>query len=222
MESHFADIILPFAVKGRFTYIIPDDMLGRVLAGMRVQVHFRGRNLYTGIVFAVHNNQPDYKNIKPILSLQDEIPLINEQQLKLWVWMSEYYLCSEGEVMKAALPSEKSINEFRPRLETCIGLFEKFSEDEMNKIIDKLAKAPRQYDLLLAFLRITGYPENLTSPVLSKSILLNDSHPSPGILDSLIRKKILNSISLPVSRIDGEEKKNEQVKELSPAQEDAY
>lgn len=222
MESHFADIILPFAVKGRFTYFIPDDLLGRVFTGMRVQVQLRGRNLYTGIVFAVHNNQPEYKNIKSILALQDEIPLINDHQLKLWVWMSEYYLCAEGEVMKAALPSEKSINEFKPRLETYIGLFEKFSEDELNKKLDKLAKAPRQYDLLLSFLTVTGYPEILTPPVINKSLLLNDSHSAPGTLDSLIRKKILKSISLPVSRIDGEENKNEPVKKLSPAQEDAY
>ena len=63
-----------------------------------------------------------------LLDVTDTIPLINELQLKLWLWISEYYLCSEGEVMKAALPSELSLNNFKPRLETFIRLSGKFTE----------------------------------------------------------------------------------------------
>ena len=98
------------------------------------------------------------KNVKSIINVADKIPLINEFQLKLWLWISEYYLCSEGEVMKAALPSEISLNNFKPRLETFIKLASAiYSEDELNEILDKLKKAPRQQDILSDYIRLTGY-----------------------------------------------------------------
>ena len=117
-NTRFADIILPLAVRGRFTYRIPEEMLERVKPGIRVTVQFGNKNLYSGIVCSIHDNPPAFENVKSIINILDAIPLINEKQLKLWQWISEYYLCSEGEVMKAALPSETSLNEYRPRLET--------------------------------------------------------------------------------------------------------
>ena len=97
-------------------------MLDTVKPGIRVTVQFGNRNLYSGIVCKIHDNPPDFENVKSIINIQDTIPVINEQQLKLWLWISEYYLCSEGEVMKAALPSETSLNDYKPRLETFIEL----------------------------------------------------------------------------------------------------
>ena len=105
----------------------------------------------------VHNKSPEIKNIRPVLSVTTDTPVINESQLKLWSWISEYYLCSEGEVMKAALPSEISLNNYRPRLDTFITLSGEYSEDELHEILDKLKKAPRQQDVLSAYLRLTGY-----------------------------------------------------------------
>src|SRR5512133_2968850 len=155
--DRFADIILPLAVRGRFTYRIPENLMAIVRPGMMVTVQFGRQNLYSGIVCNVHNNIPDRKNIKPIISISDKTPLINESQLKLWLWISEYYICSEGEVMKAALPAEISLNNFKPRLETFIRLSGKYSEDELNVILDKFKKAPRQQDILSAYIRLTGY-----------------------------------------------------------------
>ena len=114
----FADIILPLAVRGRFTYRIPDDMAGKVQNGVRVRVQFGGNKFYSGIVCNIHNNSPAVKNIKSITEVLATVPAINDLQLKLWLWISEYYLCCEGEVMKAAMPSEGSIDNYKPRLET--------------------------------------------------------------------------------------------------------
>ena len=66
-NPRFADIILPLAVRGRFTYRIPDDISGKVKPGVRVTVQFGGKNLYTGIVCSIHDKTPDIKNVKPII-----------------------------------------------------------------------------------------------------------------------------------------------------------
>ena len=111
--NRFADIILPIAVRGRFTYRIPDGLLDKIKPGVRVTVPFGSKNLYFGIVLAIHDSQPDVKNLRSIIAVPDLVPAVNETQLKLWLWISEYYLCSEGEVMKAALPSETSLEGYQ-------------------------------------------------------------------------------------------------------------
>jgi primosomal protein N' (replication factor Y) len=85
-------------VRGRFTYRIPKNLVNKINPGMRVRVPFGKKNLYSGIVSAIHDNEPDYTIIKEIAGILDEIPLISEEQMKLWKWISSYYLCNEGEV----------------------------------------------------------------------------------------------------------------------------
>jgi primosomal protein N' (replication factor Y) len=221
-KNQFADIILPFAVRGRFTYRVPEELSAYVIPGVMVTVQFGGRNLYSGIVCTVHNNTPDIKNVKSILKVNDEIAVINELQLKLWLWISEYYLCTEGEVMKAALPSEVSLTNFKPRLETFIKLSEKFSESKLIEILDKLKKAPKQMEIFSSYIRFTGYESGKEILPVSKSLLLSESHTTAGILDSIITKGYLQSDSQPVSRISEKDDYKEPIKELSEAQGRAF
>jgi primosomal protein N' (replication factor Y) len=221
-NNRFADIILPLAVRGRFTYRIPDNIAEKVSPGVMVTVQFGGRKIYSGIVCSVHDNMPEIKNIKSIIDISYKTPLINEYQLKLWQWISEYYLCSEGEVMKAAVPSEISLNNFRPRLETFIKFSGKFTEDELAEVLDKLKKAPRQHDILSSYIRLTGYSTATEILPLSKSFLLSESHSSAGILDILIEKGIFTSVSQPVSRIAEADSYKERIKQLSEAQSVAF
>ena len=221
-KSRFADIILPFAVRGRFTYMIPTELAEDVRTGVMVTVQFGGKNLYSGIVCTLHDKSPDIKNVKSILRVNNKIPVINEQQLKLWLWISEYYLCTEGEVMKAALPNELSLNSFKPRFEIFITLAEKFSEDNLNEILDKLKKAPKQQAVLSGYIRLTGYESGKEILPLSKSLLLSDSNSSAGILESLINKGYLKADSQPVSRISEKDDYKEPIKELSEAQAKAF
>jgi primosomal protein N'' len=221
-NNRFADIILPLAVKGRFTYRIPDNIAGNVRPGVMVTVQFGGRKLYSGIVCNIHDKTPGIKNIKSVINVIEGTPLINESQLKLWHWISEYYLCSEGEVMKAAIPSEISLNNFKPRLETFIKFSGKFTEDELNEILDKLKKAPKQQDILSAYIRLTGYKTGTEVFPVSKSSLLSESHSSAGILEALIDKGILTSVSQPVSRISETNGYREPIKQLSEAQTTAF
>ena len=218
----FADIILPLAVRGRFTYRIPDNIAEKVSPGAMVTVQFGGSKLYSGIVCSVHEKAPDVKNIRPVISVAEGTPLINVSQLKLWLWISEYYLCSEGEVLKAAVPSEISLNNYKPRLETFINLSRKYSEGELNEILDNLKKAPRQQDILSAYIRLTGYTAETDILPISKSLLLSESHCSPGILEALTDKGILTSASQPVSRIPDTDSYKEPIKRLSEAQSVAF
>lgn len=221
-KTLFADIILPLAVRGRFTYMIPDELGDKIEPGVRVMVPFGGKNLYSGIVCKVHDVPPSFTKVKSVISVLDTIPLISDLQLQLWNWISEYYLCGEGEVMKAALPSESSLSDFRPRIESFIELGEKYSDDELNVILDKLKKAPKQQDLLSTYLRMTEYTTGAPVIPVGKSILLSEAHTSPSILDALTGKGILKNLPLAVSRISDSGNSHEPVKKLSDAQAVAY
>jgi primosomal protein N' (replication factor Y) (superfamily II helicase) len=218
----YADIILPLALKGRFTYIIPDEIQENVMPGVRVSVQFGPKNLYSGIVCKTHNNTPETKNVKKILEVLDAIPVINETQLKLWHWISEYYLCSEGEVMKAALPSDTSLNNYKPRLETQIEFERKFTDSELNSILDSLFKAPRQHDLLANYIRLTGYVQGSSISGVPKEFLLRESGASSNTIDTLIKKGIFKSISLSVTRLNESDSYKEPVKKLSEVQSAAF
>lgn len=104
----YVSVLLPFAVKGSFTYKLPPHLKGRVEEGMRVVVQFGVKRYYTGIVVALYAQQPDGVSngkIKEVSDVVDNHPLILTSQLRLWRWIASYYMCDEGEVMKAALPS---------------------------------------------------------------------------------------------------------------------
>ncbi|MGB3870669.1 MAG: primosomal protein N' [Flavobacteriales bacterium] len=103
--STYADIILPLAVPGVFTYEVPDAMIGRVQAGVRVVAAFgRGRKMYSGLVLRTHGTLPEGRMARPILEVLDEQPVATPEQLMLWQAVSDHYMCSLGEVMLAAMP----------------------------------------------------------------------------------------------------------------------
>lgn len=227
MHNHFADIILPLAVKGTFTYLIPEEMSGKAFPGSRVLVQFGKKKLYSGIIFRIHNDSPSAINIRSVISVLDPFPLVNEIQLKFWLWISEYYLCSIGEVMKAALPSDLClegvtevpvIEKYKPREETFVQLASEFSGNELNIILDSLTKAPQQYKALTAYLSFGGYEDGRNSKAMRKSLLMKETGSSQGIIDSLVRKKILSYLTQATGRLSDAELPAEPKKELSKAQ----
>ena len=221
-KTWFADIILPLAVRGRFTYRIPDEMLEKVQRGVRVSVQFGGKNLYHGIVCSIHDVKPEIKNIRSIVSLPDEVPAINEKQLSLWFWISEYYLCAEGEVMKAALPSGAILENYKPRLETYFQLSRAYSESELTIMLDNLRKAPKQQQALSEYIRLSGYCEGSEVLPVSKELLLSEARTGSATMDALAHKGFLKIVSRPVSRLHRLNILNEPVKKLSDAQTSAY
>lgn len=108
MESRkeYAQVILPLPLAGNFTYLVPEKLHGRLGQGARVLVPFGPRHFYTGIVASVTPIAPvNVVNIKEISECLDDKPIVRNSQLRFWDWMSDYYLCTVGEVFKAALPS---------------------------------------------------------------------------------------------------------------------
>jgi primosomal protein N' (replication factor Y) len=101
----FAEIILPLPMRQSYTYSIPENLRSEASVGKRVVVQFGQRKMYTGLIRAIHNDIPDADNIKEILTILDEEELINPVQIKFWDWMSDYYMCTTGEIFKASLPS---------------------------------------------------------------------------------------------------------------------
>lgn len=102
--SLYADVVLPLALNQSFTYSVPEAFASRIDRGFRVLVQFGKRKIYAGIVLAVHENKPDY-DVKEIIELEDDHPIVNDLQLRFWSWLAQYYMCTGGEVMNAALPA---------------------------------------------------------------------------------------------------------------------
>jgi len=209
-------------VRGKFTYRIPDELQEKIVPGVRVTVPFGNKDLFYGIVAGVHDRQPDFKNIRSIIAIPEIVPSLNEKQLRLWTWISEYYMCTEGEVMKAALPSETSMDEYKPKLERYISLSRNYSGTELNQILDKLARAPQQLTLLSSYLSLSGYPEVKDPAMISRQTLLVDSGSSAATLDQLLKKEILKTVNTRVTRLDESGFGSEPVRELSAAQAAAY
>lgn len=103
--QHFIDIIIPIPLEKLFTYRITEAEASFLQAGMRVSVPFGKSKIYTGVVYNIHSEAPQGYEAKDIHQILDEEPVVNQTQLQLWQWISKYYLCTLGDVMRAALPS---------------------------------------------------------------------------------------------------------------------
>jgi primosomal protein N' (replication factor Y) len=231
MPHKFADIILPVAVKGRFTYSIPDRLAGILRPGVRAAVQFGSKRLYSGIVCRVHDETPDLKNIRPLIDASDPVPVVNDLQMKFWHWISDYYMCTEGEVMNAAVPSalfpegvkdSPMAEKYKPREETFIELARRFSDEELNTILDKLKTAPKQAEVLNSYLFLTGYASACDILPVRKSLLLKESGSAAGIINSLVKKGILSSVSLEVGRLKDFGDHREPLRKLSDGQVNAF
>lgn len=131
----YAEVLMPVPISGTFTYDIPDDMDQTVKPGCRVIVPFGLRRFYTGIVVTVTNVKPKDFDTKPIaLVLDNGDPVVRYPQLKHWEWLADYYLCSTGDVYRAAVPSGLKLES-----ETFIELSPDYEEDPANPLNEREA-----------------------------------------------------------------------------------
>ena len=101
----FIDVILPIPLQKAFTYHITEAESEFLVPGMRVAVPFGKSKIYTALVYKIHKNPPTAYDAKTIHQILDEKPIITEYQLKHWEWIASYYMCSVGELMRAAMPN---------------------------------------------------------------------------------------------------------------------
>lgn len=168
--SRFAEVMLPLPLYSTFTYHIPDEMTHAPAVGSRVLVPFGRKKFYTAIVTMIHGNKPEGYEVKDILTMLDDAPILRHPQLKLWEWISEYYLCSPGDVYKAAVPSGLKVES-----ETFVSAdpdYEETSADELSEreriILDFTASRDRVQ--LAELSRATGFKnvEAIVSRMLDK------------------------------------------------------
>lgn len=102
----YVDVILPLALEGVLTYRVPDELVSQVAVGQRILVPIGQKKIITGIICSLTPATPLSNDIvyKDILCYLDEQPIVTDLQLQLWKWVAQYYLCTLGEVMRAALP----------------------------------------------------------------------------------------------------------------------
>lgn len=259
--SSFASVILPIPLRKLFTYRIPEELTDAVSRGKRVIVQFGAKRYYSAIVEHVHHIEPEGYEVKEIISVLDDEPVVNDQQLELWEWIASYYMCSTGDVMKAALPSglklesetrvqlneqfeattqlsasetaildilgnraslsvndiakvykkkdilkavkklvdmgaisiEETIREsFKPKTETYIEIPESIRNDNDLKVFfDELKRAPKQLQLLMKYIQLSGIFTPHFEEV-SKKNLLESINASPETLNNLIKKGVFS------------------------------
>ena len=232
----YVDVILPLPLEGTFTYTATDEMAAGLLMGMRVVVPLGKTKTYTGIVTGFHDEPPrqlqtkDGKTVelKAIADVPDVEPVLLPQQLKLWQWISDYYMSPIGEVMKAALPAGLKAEEgWRPRTETCVGLSENFrNERALHIAFDMLKRAQIQQKVLACYLDLRGAVqrgEGQGAREVTREELMNTSHCTAANVKALVDRKILYLYEREVGRLNsGGEPCPENIKPLSEVQQDAY
>lgn len=130
--SQYAEVILPLPLYNTYTYAVPPTMEGLVKIGCRVLVQFGRKKYYTALVRMLHNVPPEGYEVKELMSVLDDEPLLRHPQMKLWEWISEYYLCPVGDVYKAAVPSGLKIES-----ETYVSVNPDFEEAEDCKLNER-------------------------------------------------------------------------------------
>ena len=105
-SGFYIKVVVPLPLPNLFTYSVADALISQIEIGKRVLVQFGSQKIYAAIVLETSVAKPEDYEVKPILSVIDEIPVVTEKQVALWQWVHSYYLCFWGDVMQAALPAE--------------------------------------------------------------------------------------------------------------------
>lgn len=188
------DIILPLAIADAYTYRVPSNM-PTPLAGMRVLVPL-GKKTITGIVYRLHEGElPASVKVRDIVDIIDTQPVVTPHQLHLWQWMAEYYMCTLGEVMAAALPAGIIDDNYTARTTQYIHLHPSLADPRQQELtLNSLRRAKSQEQLLRCFLRMNNNG-------VERRVLLEESKVSSTILRTLIDKGIFLEEERPVSRL---------------------
>lgn len=211
------DVILPLAIRDTYTYAVPANMPDPV-SGMRVLVPLVKKTI-TGIVLRTYEgNAPEGIQVREMIETLDEQPITLPSQLKLWRWIADYYLCTIGEVMSAALPAKLIDNDYTAQTETYITLSSKYENVELlQPVFDALKRAPKQLELLEIFLEMCGVFDGEIHPV-ERRTLVEQSGSSTALLRTLIERGILEEKKEVVSRLNTYGLTVENAHELNEAQ----
>ena len=193
----FAETLLPLALPGTYTYRVPEEM--KLSIGMRVLVPFGRKKIFTAIVVSLHDRAPKGYEVKEILGTLDEKPILRHPQLNFWQWIADYYLCSMGEVYKAAVPSGLKVES-----ETTISVNPDFEESEPGQLTDRERvildfTAQRGRVQIAEIARATGF--KTVERNVSHLLDLDALHVSERVIDNY-RPKTEACVRLTIARDD--------------------
>ena len=117
---------MPIPLQKLFTYRITEAEAKFLQVGMRVAVPFGKTKIFTGLVYRIHHTEPTAYKAKEIHQILDDKPIVTVRQLEHWQWISDYYMCSLGDVLRAAIP-----NAFLLESETLVVKNEIFQQEEI-------------------------------------------------------------------------------------------
>lgn len=264
----YAEIIIPLALPLNYTWAIPKAFQEKVQAGIRVEVMLGKSKKYAGIIKKIHHNKPEAFEPRDIINILDHEPIIHQEQLAFWEWMANYYMCTEGEIMQAAIPAnlklssesilvwneERNLNfsdltdneyivaealelkkelrlsevqelldvthvypiikkliekevcyvweelkeKYKEKKQTYISLHPHYKDEEkLAELLNSWTKAPKQMELLLAFLHLQR-----TEGEVIQNELLKKSNATAAQLKGLVDKGILLSEKRSTDRIN--------------------
>ena len=200
---------------------------------MRVVVPCGQKKTYTALCVEVTDQKPNIgvKNIKCIYSVLDDMPMLLPQQLKLWQWMADYYMCTLGDIYKAALPAGlKAEDGYRPKTETYVGLTEKFHDEmALNIALDMVSRYEKQQKALAGYLELSHWAEISGTAIpddikeITQTELCNVTHCTTPTVKSLVKRGILEIYQKEVGRLNTDgEFTPQNAKLLNEAQQEAY
>lgn len=223
---HYVDVILPLPLEGTFTYSVPEPMVAQVRMGVRVLVPLGRSKTYTAMAVRLHSEKPEFET-RPIIQVIDAEPVLIEQQLRLWQWISTYYMSPIGDVFKAALPAGlKAEENYRPKTVRCVTLPANLrSEQSLHMALTILKRALKQHQTFTTYLQLSHWSEidGETPPAHIAEIacdeLQNAANASDAVLRQLIQRNFLELYHREVGRLNTSgEYHPERIQPLSPAQ----
>lgn len=226
---HYVDVILPLPLEGTFTYSVPESMVAQVRMGVRVLVPLGRSKTYTAMAVRLHSEKPEFET-RPIIQVIDAEPVLIEQQLRLWQWISTYYMSPIGDVFKAALPAGlKAEENYRPKTVRCVTLPANLrSEQSLHMALTILKRALKQHQTFSTYLQLSHWNEidGETPPAHIAEIacdeLQNAANASDAVLRQLIQRNFLELYHREVGRLNTSgEYHPERIQPLSPAQQAA-
>ena len=226
---HYVDVILPLPLEGTFTYSVPESMVAQVRMGVRVLVPLGRSKTYTAMAVRLHSEKPEFET-RPIIQVIDAEPVLIEQQLHLWQWISTYYMSPIGDVFKAALPAGlKAEENYRPKTVRCVTLPANLrSEQSLHMALTILKRALKQHQTFSTYLELSHWSEidGDTPPAHIAEIacdeLQNAANASDAVLRQLIQRNFLELYHREVGRLNTSgEYHPERIQPLSAAQQAA-
>ena len=226
---HYVDVILPLPLEGTFTYSVPEPMETQVRMGVRVLVPLGRSKTYTAMAVRLHSEKPEFET-RPIIQVIDAEPVLIEQQLRLWQWISTYYMSPIGDVFKAALPAGlKAEENYRPKTVRCVTLPANLrSEQSLHMALTILKRALKQHQTFTTYLQLSHWseidgetpPEHIAEIACDE--LQNAANASDAVLRQLIQRNFLELYHREVGRLNTTgEYHPERIQPLSPAQQAA-